>query len=175
MTDGAACETFERALAHHRAGRVHDAEQLYREVVRGQADHAGALHLLGVAALSGGRFPEALDWLRRAIAVDPHVAVYSLSLAQALTVLGHLDEAIVANQRAIELAPDMVEGWFALGISLQSAGQRREAVQAYRVRSKLLPIMRTQPTISAGPSISWETWTRQSSPIEGPSSTIPHG
>ena len=45
---------------------------------------------------------------------------------------GHLDEAIVANQRD-RLAPDMVEGWFALGISLQLAGQRREAVQAYRV------------------------------------------
>ena len=175
MTDGAACETFERALAHHRAGRVHDAEQLYREVVRGQADHAGALHLLGVAALSGGRFPEAAGLAsprdrrrpaRRRLLSEP---------AQALTALGHLDEAIVANQRAIELAPDMVEGWFALGISLQSAGQRREAVQAYRAGSKLLPIMRTQPTISAGPSISWETWTRQSSPIEGPSSTIPHG
>ncbi len=94
---------------------------------------------MGVAALSGGRFPEALDWLRRAIAVDPHVAVYALSLGQVLTALGHLDEAIVANQRALELAPDMVEGWFALGISLQSAGRRREAVQAYRRALKLAP------------------------------------
>jgi predicted O-linked N-acetylglucosamine transferase (SPINDLY family) len=139
MTDGAVCEVYERALAHHRAGRVHDAERLYRQVVQGQADHAGALHLLGVAALTGGRLPEALDWLRRAIAVAPHVAVYYVSLGQVLTALGRLDEAIASNQRATELSPEMVEGWFALGISLQSAGRLREAVQAYRRALELAP------------------------------------
>jgi protein O-GlcNAc transferase len=139
MTDATVCETFERALAHHRAGRVHDAERLYRQVVQGQADHAGALHLLGVAALTGGRFPEALDWLRRAIAIGPNVAVYYLSLGQVLTALARPDEATVANQRAIELTPDLVEGWFALGISLQSAGRRREAVQAYQRALELAP------------------------------------
>ncbi len=137
--DGAVCDTFERGLAHHRAGRVRDAEQLYHQVVREQAAHAGALHLLGVAALEGGRPAEALDWLRRALAVAPAVAVYHLSLGQALTAVGQLDAAIATNRRVIELAPTMVEGWFALAISLHAAGRRREAVPVYQRVLELAP------------------------------------
>ncbi len=33
MSEGAICDTFDQALALHRAGRVSDAESLYRQVL----------------------------------------------------------------------------------------------------------------------------------------------
>jgi protein O-GlcNAc transferase len=131
MSDGAALGTFEQALAHHRAGRVHDAERLYRQLVDRQADHAGALHLLGVAALEGGRSAEALDWLDRAVAAAPANAVYRLSHGQALAGAGQIAAAIDAYRQATALSPELPEAWFALGVALQTAGQLREAVTAY--------------------------------------------
>jgi protein O-GlcNAc transferase len=132
LSNGAIVETFEQALTHHRAGRVSDAERLYRQVLQVQSDHAGAMHLLGVTALERGRHAEALDWLQRAVAVAPRVAVYHISLGQALTALRRTDEAIDEYRQATELAPELVEAWFALGIALQAVGRRGEAIGIYR-------------------------------------------
>ncbi|HXY36396.1 MAG TPA: tetratricopeptide repeat protein, partial [Planctomycetaceae bacterium] len=132
VSNGTARETFEQALGHHRAGRVGDAERLYRLVLQGQADHAGALHLMGVVALERGDRAESLDWLCRATSAAPDNAVYRLSLGQTLTALGRLGEAIEAYRAATEIAPDLVDAWFALGISLQRAGRQNDAVGAYR-------------------------------------------
>ncbi len=139
MSDSAVGETLGQALSLHRAGRASDAARLYRQILQGQADHADALHLLGVASLECGQPQEALDWLRRATAVAPGNAVCHISLGQALTAQGRLEEAIDANRRATELAPDQVEAWFALGIALQSAGRAMEAVGAYERVLELHP------------------------------------
>ena len=117
MSDSAIGETFAHALTLHRAGRAGDAARLYRQILQDQADHAGALHLLGVAALECGQPQEALDWLQRAIAVAPRNAVYHLSLGQALTTLGRLEDAIDAFRQSTEFSPDLVEAWFALGLA----------------------------------------------------------
>jgi hypothetical protein len=41
--------TLADALAHHRAGRFHDAEVIYWQILAAESDHADALHLLGAA------------------------------------------------------------------------------------------------------------------------------
>ena len=40
--------SFDDAVRLHQEGRVVEAELAYRQVLREQPDHAGALHLLGV-------------------------------------------------------------------------------------------------------------------------------
>ncbi len=139
MSKGETCDTFEQGLALHRAGRVDDAERLYRQVLRDQSNHAGAMHLLGVAALGSDRPIEALDWIERAIAVAPDNAIFQISLGQTLTAQRRLDEAIAAYRRATDLAPELVGAWFALGIALQSAGRRHEAITVYERVLELQP------------------------------------
>ena len=46
---------FSKALQHHQAGRLSDAEALYREVLRSEPRHSDSLHLLGVIAHQVGR------------------------------------------------------------------------------------------------------------------------
>lgn len=48
-------QAFRLAVAHHQAGRLSEAEGLYRQILGAQPNHAGALHLLGVIADQVGR------------------------------------------------------------------------------------------------------------------------
>ena len=43
-------ELFATAVQHHRAGRLHDAEALYRRILATDSNHPDSLHMLGVLA-----------------------------------------------------------------------------------------------------------------------------
>ncbi|MFY7962547.1 MAG: tetratricopeptide repeat protein, partial [Elsteraceae bacterium] len=64
--------TLEAALAqgleHHRAGRLAEAEALYRSILEAFPQHAESLHLLGVIALQAGQPAAAVDLIGRAMA-----------------------------------------------------------------------------------------------------------
>ncbi|MEE8428573.1 MAG: tetratricopeptide repeat protein, partial [Gammaproteobacteria bacterium] len=49
------------AQGHHQAGRLAQAEAIYRRILERQPDHADALQLLGMAAHQQGRHAEAAD------------------------------------------------------------------------------------------------------------------
>ena len=54
----------------HDAGRIAEAERLYRRILAADPDNAPALHLLGVVALQAGQFQAAVDLIGQAIARD---------------------------------------------------------------------------------------------------------
>ena len=66
-------QAFELAVARHRAGRLEEAEQLYRAVLKLEPDHFGALHYLGLACTQAGKFDEAEALLQRAVALEPRI------------------------------------------------------------------------------------------------------
>jgi len=81
------------ALTHHRSGRLPEAEQIYREVLRAEPAHAEAHHNLGVLALQTGRTEIALAHLKAALEAAPHHEQFLLSYAGALIDGRCLDEA----------------------------------------------------------------------------------
>jgi protein O-GlcNAc transferase len=66
-------QTLAAAMAHHRAGRLTDAERLYRIVCDTDPNNARAFHLLGVVAHQLRR-PDAASYLGRAVTLDPDIA-----------------------------------------------------------------------------------------------------
>jgi cytochrome c-type biogenesis protein CcmH/NrfG len=60
--------SFEDAVRLHQAGRLAEAERIYRQILGRQADHAGALHLLGVARHQQDDHVQALELIGQAIA-----------------------------------------------------------------------------------------------------------
>ena len=80
-------EQLESALSHHQAGRLAEAEKIYRQILAQQPDHADALHLLGVLAEQAGRSDVAVDLIRRAIAICSTNASYygNLGIARKAT------------------------------------------------------------------------------------------
>ena len=105
MVDGLESGTFDRAVERHRAGRLEDAETLYRQVLASDPRHADALHLRGVAALQLGRYDEALQLIEDAIVAKPDAAAYRLSLGQVHSAKSRLEDAVAAYRQATELAP----------------------------------------------------------------------
>lgn len=48
-TDARIAEWLNAGLRHHQAGRIAEAQKLYREVLNADADNIGALQLLGAS------------------------------------------------------------------------------------------------------------------------------
>lgn len=102
-------QAFDLALQHHQAGRLQEAEQLYRQILNAQPNHADALHLLGVIAHQTGNHAVAVELIRKAISLNPTVGSYHNNLGNALKYQGRLEEAIASFQRALGLKPDYAE------------------------------------------------------------------
>ena len=47
-------EALARGIAHHQAGRLSDAEQIYRQILATEPDNAQAWNLLGVTSFQRG-------------------------------------------------------------------------------------------------------------------------
>jgi predicted O-linked N-acetylglucosamine transferase (SPINDLY family) len=121
-----------RATQLQQAGRLDEAEQIYRDVLRTDGAQADAWHLLGVVALQRGRFEEAVESIRRAISLLPASSIAHSNLGVAYKSLGRWDEAIGSYQKAISLQPGYAEAHFNLGLALHHQGQCEAAAAAHR-------------------------------------------
>ena len=130
---------FASALQHHRAGRLMDAEQLYRTIPAGAPGHADSLNFLGVIAFQTGRPELAATLLRRAIAANGTQASYHSHLGIALKQLGRLDEAIASYRTALALSPSFPEALNNLGATLAAQARSDEAIVCYRRAIALKP------------------------------------
>jgi len=63
-------EALAIAVQHHQAGDLQAAEQIYRQILADNPNHADALHLLGVIAYQMGQNEVAIDRIRRAIELN---------------------------------------------------------------------------------------------------------
>ena len=132
-------QAFDLASQHHEAGRLAEAEQLYRQILAREPEHADAMHNLGVIAYQVGRRDIAVGLIRGAIAHKPNFSEAHNNLGNLLRDNGRLDEAIAACRRAIALKPDYADAHFNLGNALKDRGQLDEAITAYRQAIVLNP------------------------------------
>jgi protein O-GlcNAc transferase len=123
---------LKQALAHHEAGRLRDAETLYRKLLRREPNNADVLHLLGVLTHQTGDNRQAIGLIERAIARKPRVAVFHSNLANALWQERSLAAAEASCRRALALDPELPEAHLNLGNALWGQGRAEEAVVAYR-------------------------------------------
>jgi tetratricopeptide (TPR) repeat protein len=130
---------FAGALQYHQAGRIKEAERLYRQCLTINPRHADSLHLLGVIAHAEGRHTQAVDLIGRAITINGDAAPYHSNLGTALWKLGRLDEAIACYRRAVELQPGYAKGHFNLATVLWKQGRLTEADACYRTALSFKP------------------------------------
>ncbi|MBM3568950.1 MAG: tetratricopeptide repeat protein [Alphaproteobacteria bacterium] len=119
------------ALAHHRAGRLHQAEPIYRARLKQAPDDADAAHFLGVLLAQTGRAAEAERHLARASGRDPSNAELWFNYGAVLNLLGRRQGAVTAFRRVLDLAPNHVGAANNLGGCLAALGRHDEAVPAF--------------------------------------------
>ncbi|MDR3402695.1 MAG: tetratricopeptide repeat protein [Chthoniobacter sp.] len=133
-------QAFDLALQHHQAGRLAEAEALYRQILAVQPNHAEAVHHLGVLAHQVGRHDLAVEWIRRALTLNPGNPAAQGNLGEALRGLGRFDEAVAAYRCALEMQPNVPEVCNNLGNALKQQGRFEEAAVAYRQAIALRPL-----------------------------------
>lgn len=129
---GAARDTFEQAVAHHRAGRLEDARMLYRRILASLPEHPDALHMLGVLSYQAGRYDEAVALMQRAGRFMQGNAGYLINLGNVLQAMGRLDDATAAFRDAIRLSPDNAIAYNNLGNALRLLGNHGQSIEALK-------------------------------------------
>ncbi|RUT10017.1 hypothetical protein DSM106972_005120 [Dulcicalothrix desertica PCC 7102] len=132
-------ETLQLAVQHHRANRLVEAEQLYRQVLEKQPDHPEALYSLGMLAQQLGQPETALTWLNTATQVQPDSVKVWFSLGNLCFAQKQYGEAVIAYHQALALRPDSLPIYNNLGSALQQQGLLDEAVQYYQKALELKP------------------------------------
>ncbi len=130
---------MELAVQHHQAGRLAQAEGLYRQVLAQDGNYPDAIHLLGVLAMQVGKWTDAVNLIGRAAAMKPDAADYHSNLGIVLEKMGKLDAAIAEWNRTLELQPDHAEAHSNLSMALEAKGDLEAALSHGRKATELKP------------------------------------
>jgi protein O-GlcNAc transferase len=122
---------IESAVAHHNAGRIDEAEKLYRQALEVEPENADGWHLLGLLLAQRGNSEGGRKLIERAIQINPDADLYHVNLASLNGACGLNEQAVSGYRRAIELNPRVPAVVHAgLGQALAGLGRNEEAVQA---------------------------------------------
>lgn len=136
MTDR---ERLEMGLTHHRAGRLPEAEAIYRQVLAEQPNHPEALQLLAGVVTQAGQYDTAVDLLKKAIQANPNVALYHGNIGSLYLKTQRLGESVAALERALQLDPNLLPAYYNLGSALSDKGEFDRAVAVLRKGISLNP------------------------------------
>lgn len=137
--DQEADRAFARALTHHQAGRLNDAEELYRKALDLVPTHGDALHLYGVLKAQSGDYTLAADLVERALAAQPENADVWCNLGAIYRRAGNPDRATQMLSQAIQLDPKLADAHNNLGNVLHTQHRWHEALACYQKALELAP------------------------------------
>lgn len=137
-TAATVAQTIEAGAAHHRAGRLAQAEAAYRRVLASNPRHADALHLLGLIAMQTQSYAQSLELIAQAIEIAPNPTYYD-NLGCMFRQWGKLAAAAECHRQAIALQPAYHRAHDNLGQTLLAQRQTVEAVQCFRAALAVNP------------------------------------
>ena len=123
---------FDRAMRHHNAGELAQAQKLYRRILKAEPNHPAVLNLAGVAAFQAGNEKAAIEYLSKAIAVAPDYADAHYNFGNVLSQLGRLADGAESYRAALRLEPKHGDACNNLAAVLRDLGRPEEALASYR-------------------------------------------
>jgi tetratricopeptide (TPR) repeat protein len=118
------------ALALHQAGRLAEAETVYKQVLDIQSDQFDSLHLLGVILFQRGDPAAAVEQIDRALKKNPDDVAAHNNRGNALLALRRFDEAVASYDRALRLRPAYADALCNRGAALHALKRFDEALAA---------------------------------------------
>jgi tetratricopeptide (TPR) repeat protein len=116
---------------HYEAGRLADAERLYRELLRERPEFVEARFNLGNVLHDLNAFDEARECFRRVLEARPDHPDVLLGLGRVEYQCGNYPRAQEHFQRALALQPEFPEAWLNLGLTHMARQRPEEALACY--------------------------------------------
>ncbi len=126
-----AAARFASAFALHRAGRLEEAQQGYREALLLAPQLAEAHHMLGIISCQRGDLGCGAKWFRHALQVRPRFVAAWMDLGAALQELADAQGALVCFERVLALEPDHVDAQNSRAEALALLGLHEDALQCF--------------------------------------------
>jgi predicted O-linked N-acetylglucosamine transferase (SPINDLY family) len=139
MTQMTLEQAFNLAVQQHRAGKLREAESIYRQILAARPNEPETLHMLGLLAYQAGQASAAAELIGNAIKINPDNAAYYSNQGMALQALGRLEDAAAALQNAIRLEPNLPEPHNNLGNAYRALGRLDDAIAMFRKAIELNP------------------------------------
>ena len=130
---------FTEGLACHHKGQLGRAKDAYDEVLRLDPQHYEAWHLLGVIAAQSKHYGQAVELIRKSLALSPDNPTALANLGNALRDLGQLLGAVESYDKAITIKPDYVNALISRGIACYALKQYDAALDSYQQAISVTP------------------------------------
>src|SRR3546814_188936 len=133
--------SFSDAVAHHFAGRLREAQAIYRQLLRHFPNHPELLDLYGTLRHQLGDHGHAAELVARSVARRPAAAGGWNHFGAIQRALDRRGPAIVAFRRSALLAPSEAGPWINLGIVANDLGDYGKAVGVGRSALAVRPAL----------------------------------
>jgi len=138
-----AADRFSREIAaagaHLARGDMAAAEGIFRDILKQEAGHAGAICGLAAVAIAAKQASAAERLLRQAQRQSSHMPLIWRGLAQVYLDTGRLEAAEDAIRRVLKLEPASARNFIMLGTVLSRRLRQEEALSAYEQALNLNP------------------------------------
>ena len=103
-----------QAASFELAGRITEAEAVYRRIVNADPSFHPAWHALGLLTFNSGNVALAVQYLEAAIACGDKIALYHRNVGEMYRRMGKLDKSVKAGLRAVKFAPGDIDAHYNL-------------------------------------------------------------
>lgn len=129
---------LEKAAALHQSGKLKEAIELYKKILRTEKGNAYLLFLLGTAECQAGNDKDGIELLRKSLALYPNPVTYN-NLGTIYTLRMRYKEAIDCFDKAIEIDPRYAEAYCNRGEALNGSGSLEDALESLNQALHLEP------------------------------------
>ncbi len=132
-------DLWQKALDNHRSGQLLLAEQNCLAILKRDAQHLGALNLLGTLCAARGDKAEAHKWLQTALSIAPTNSAVLVNYANWLLNNGEAAQATTYFSDALESNPKNISALCGRGRAHYELGQLDDATDDYHGAIQLEP------------------------------------
>ncbi len=132
-------QLYQRALTLHHAGKLADAEGLYKTLLDYFPYQVEILTTLGILQLQQGRSEAGIQHIKKSLNLNPNQPVAIYNMAVELQRLTRLDEALICYDQVLKLNPRDTNALLNRGNTLKDLKRYQEAIASFESALSLQP------------------------------------
>ena len=132
-------QLYQRALTLHHAGKLADAEGLYKTLLDYFPHQVEILTTLGILLLQQGRSEAGFQHIKKSLSLNPNQPAALYNMAVELQRLTRLDDALSCYNQALKLDPKDINSLLNRGNTLKDLKHYQDAIASFKSALALQP------------------------------------